>query len=190
MFKGLFMTLCAVSTLALPAYAQSSGITAEQKSFTFVLNGAAVTIERNGAACPPACLQPMQAAPGVGTIGELEVLSFLDVFVSQGRGLLVDTRLPNGYAAGTVPGAVNVPAATLRPNNPYQEDLLSALGVRSGDFSGAYSLVIFGNGPDDADAAEAVKSLIASGYPASKLKFYRGGVQIWKALGLTLASGR
>jgi rhodanese-related sulfurtransferase len=190
MYKGLLSTLCAASMLAMPAFAQSTRISDQHDSFSFTLNGTAVTIERQGPACPPACLQPMQAATGVATISELELLDFLDLFVSQGRGLLIDTRLPNGFGEGTIPGAVNVPATTLRPNNPYRDDLLNALGVRGGDFSGAYNLTLFGSGPDDAAAAEAVRSLIASGYPASKLKYYRGGMQIWAAMGLTLVSGR
>ncbi|CUH79037.1 rhodanese-like domain-containing protein [Tropicibacter naphthalenivorans] len=192
MFKGLFPTLCcaAAVAMAVPACAQSSRITEDRGSFQFTLNGRMVTIDRNGAACPPACVQPMQAAPGVATIGELEVMDFLDIFVSGGRGLLIDARLPTGFSAGTVPGAVNVPAATLGPDNPYRDDLLNALGVRSGDFSGAFDLVLFGAGPDDEGAQIALRSLLDSGYPAEKLKYYRGGVQAWMGLGLTTAGGQ
>jgi len=189
MFKGLCLTVCAAMVVALPAHAQSSRITEDMAGFQFTLNGQVVGIDRSGASCPPSCVQPMQAAPGVATIGELEVLDFLDLFVSANQGLLVDSRLPNGFASGTLPGAVNVPSSTLMPDNPYRVDLLNALGVRSGDFSAAYDLVIFGSGPDDSAAAQAVRDLLDSGYPATKLKYYRGGVQGWRALGLTLASG-
>lgn len=31
----------------------------------------------------------------------------------------------------------------------------------------------------------AVKALLSYGYPAAKIKYFRGGMQNWKALGLT-----
>ncbi len=189
MFKGLCMTVCAAISVALPAHAQSSRITEDMAGFQFSLNGQTVMVDRSGAACPPNCVQPMLAAPGVGTIGELELFDFLDLFVSSGQGLLIDARLPERFSSGTLPGAVNVPTETLGPDNPYRDDLLNALGVRGGDFSNAYDLVIFGAGPDDSLAAEAVRFLVDSGYPVTKLKYYRGGLMTWRALGLTLMSG-
>ncbi|WP_121633197.1 rhodanese-like domain-containing protein [Tropicibacter alexandrii] len=191
MIKGLIPALCCMATvLAHPAGAQSGRISETRDSFQFSLNGVPVTIERKGRSCPSDCIQPMQAVRGVATIGELELLDFLEIFVASGKGLLIDARLPQGFASGTVPGAVNVPEATLRPDNPYRDDLLSALGVRGGDFSGAFDLVLFGGGADDAQAVSALRSLSDSGYPADKLKYYRGGVQAWTALGLSLASGQ
>ncbi|WP_212591570.1 rhodanese-like domain-containing protein [Antarctobacter heliothermus] len=127
------------------------------------------------------------AAPGVGTVGELEVLEFLEIFVGGGQGLLVDARLPAAYAAATLPGAVNLPAQTLRADNPYRDDLLTALGVRNGDHAGAFDLVFFGTGADDQDAPNALRRLLETGYPATKLKYYRGGLDSWRALGLTVA---
>lgn len=190
MNPGLITTAVAATMLALPVAAQNSQISEARSSFEFAVNGASVSITRSGAACPPACVQPMQAASGVVTIGELELLDFLELFVSAENGLLVDIRLPDGYAVGTIPGAVNVPSATLRSDNPYRDDLLNALGVRSGDFSGAYDLVIFGTGADDAKATEAVRSLVDAGYPAAKLKYYRGGLNAWIGLGLNMAVSR
>mgnify|MGYP000740085784 CR=1 FL=1 len=191
MIKGLIPALCCVVTvLAQAASAQSGRISEDRATFAFSLNGRSVEITRDGADCPPSCVQPMQAAPGIGTVGELEVMDFLEIFVSTGKGLLIDARLPEGFARGTVPGAVNVPEATLRPDNPYRDDLLNALGVRSGDFSGAFDLVVFGAGAEDPQAVQALRSLMDSGYPANKLKYYRGGVLAWTTLGLSLASGQ
>jgi len=189
MSRALHLAATVVFAMALPVSAQQSRISDTRDTFQFQLNSTTVTIERSGASCPPACVQPMQAASGVGTIGELEIMDFLELFVSQGAGLLIDARLPEGFSAGTIPGAVNVPEATLRPGNPYRDDLLRALGVRNGDFSNAFDLVLFGSGADDGGAAEAVRSLLAAGYPATKLKYYRGGVQSWTGLGLSTASG-
>lgn len=190
MVKGLFPAVSVAAALALPAYGQSSRITQDMAAFDTSLNGQVLRIQRNGAACPPSCVQPMQAASGVATVGELEILDFLDLFVAEGKGLLVDVRRPEGFVAGTVPGAVNVPAATLGRDNPYRDDLLSALGVRSGDYTGAFDLVILAGGADDGKGPEAVRALLDAGYPATKLKYYRGGVAAWRGLGLDLASGQ
>ncbi|MFW2588466.1 rhodanese-like domain-containing protein [Sagittula sp. SSi028] len=189
MGKGLCSTVCAVMALALPAQAQSSRITQDMPQFEATVNGQTLNIQRNGAACPPSCVQPMQAATGVATIAELEVLDFIDAMVAKQRGLLVDVRLPEVFGAGTLPGSVNVPASTLSGDNPYRDDLLNALGVRNGDFGQAFDLVLLGGGADDPSAAEAVRDLLDAGYPASKLKYYRGGVASWRGLGLDLATG-
>ncbi len=191
MAKGLYPTLCfALMGAAVPAFAQSSHITENLTAFQTTLNGQPLRIVRSGPVCPPSCVTPMQAASGVATVGELEVLDFLELFVSEGRGLLVDARLPEAFSTGTVPGSVNVPASTLAPENPYRDDLLEALGVRSGDFSGAFDLVLFAGGADDGLAAAAVRNLLDAGYPPTKLKFYRGGLKAWDGLGLSLAAGQ
>ncbi len=49
-------------------------------------------------------IQPMSLAPGVRTVGELEVIEHL----RAGRPL-VDCRLPEYVDRGTIPGAVNIP---------------------------------------------------------------------------------
>ncbi|MFW2541058.1 rhodanese-like domain-containing protein [Primorskyibacter sp. 2E107] len=190
MIKGLCLSASAAILMAAPLCAQNTRISEDRDAFSVSLNGVSVRIERSGPACPPACLQPMQAAPGVTTIGELEILDFLDLFVAAGQGLLIDARLPAAYGSETIPGAVNVPAATLQPGNQYRDDLLNALGVRNGDFSAAYDLVIFDGGADAPAAAEAVRDLLGAGYPATKLKYYRGGLSAWTGAGLSIAQGQ
>lgn len=190
MIKGLCLIASAAVFMATPLLAQSTRISEDRDGFSFSLNGSNVTITRTGPACPPACLQPMQAAAGVSTVGELEILDFLDLFVSAGQGLLIDARLPDTYSAQTIPGAVNVPAETLRPGNQYRDDLLNALGVRNGDFSAAYDLVLFAGGSASPAASEAVRDLLDAGYPATKLKYYRGGLTAWIAAGLSTTGSR
>jgi len=108
--------------------------------------------------------------------------------VSLGTGLLIDARLPTEYAAGTIPGAISVPGPTLVGNNPYREDLLLALGAKGAigqmDFSGAFDLLIFDDGPWSPTARQAVQLLLDAGYPAQKILYYRGGLQMWHVLGL------
>lgn len=184
----------AVALIGSPLLAQSSAITETARSFSFLMHGNEVTISRQGPSCPSSCVQPIQVAPGVDTLGELEVIAFLQNAVSTGSGLLVDVRMPSSFSSGSVPGAVNVPIATFAADNPYRDDLLSALGVTSvgtvPNFGSAFSLVIFGGGTDDKDAPTAINSLLDAGYPAGKIRYYRGGASDWTRLGLNLSVGQ
>ncbi|MCI5109565.1 MAG: rhodanese-like domain-containing protein [Marivita sp.] len=177
-----------------PLIAQSAAITEGASAYSFTMNGVEMTITRSGPSCPSSCIQPMSAAAGVETLGELEVIGFLQNAVSTGTGLLVDVRMPGTFSSGSVPGAVNVPVATFLPENPYRNDLLSALGVSTPEtapgFAGAFTLVLFGNGPDDAAARDAITHLLGAGYPPSKIKYYRGGATTWSALGLNISVGQ
>jgi len=181
--------LVAAISAASPLFAQSASITETASAFGFTLNGSEITVTRSGPSCPASCVQPIRVAEGVDTLGELEVIGFLQTAVSNGSGLLVDVRPPARFSSGSVPGAVNVPLATFLPENPYRGDLLSALGVTNADstpgFAQAFTLVLFGNGPDDADAPDAIRHLLDAGYPDGKIKYYRGGASTWSALGLS-----
>ncbi|OQX20315.1 MAG: hypothetical protein BWK76_01700 [Desulfobulbaceae bacterium A2] len=140
--------------------------------------------------CPPFCIHPMATAPGVETVGELEVLEFLTQEVKVGKGLLIDARMPEWYAAETIPGAVSIPFVIFHKDNPNLENILQVLGAtRSGNagwnFSKARTLILFCNGPWCDQSSRAIKGLLAVGYPANKLKSYRGGMNLWRLLGLT-----
>ena len=188
---------------AMSAMAQDVRITQEINKVSVTLGGSDVIIERNqnqnnrlsseftktSRPCPPFCIQPMSLGQGVQTFGELEVISFLQGDVQSGSGLLIDTRLPEWYDKGSIPGAVNLPFSTLEADNPFRDEILRALGASDSsgtwDFSGAFSLALFCNGPWCEQTAVAVSALLDVGYPAEKLKFYRGGMQSWLLLGLT-----
>lgn len=199
-FSGLSLGLV---LLAGVAAAQDVRITEDMAEASFTINGQSFTIARSqdqtaqlsgdftktSRACPPFCIHPMQAAPGVTTVGELELIAFLQDEVAAGAGLLIDARLPEFFTAGTIPGAVNVPFSTLEASNPYMAEILRALGaVESGgswNFAAAVDLMIFCNGPWCDQGPRAIQNLIAAGYPAEKLSYYRGGMQDWLLLGLT-----
>ncbi len=138
-------------------------------------------------ACPPFCIHPMQAAAGVETIGEVELLNFINKDVARGSGLVVDARMPRFYQSETIPSSVNIPFILFSGAN--KEQLLSLLGVEHKndryDFSHSKDLVLFCNGPWCDQSPRAIKALIQTGYPASKLKYYRGGMQLWKIFSLT-----
>ncbi len=139
--------------------------------------------------CPPFCIHPIKAAPGVETYGEMELLEFVDKQGKSGSGILIDARMPEFYRVETIPSAVNIPFSVIKPENPHIDRILAVLGGRkvgsSWNFAEAKTLVLFCNGVWCDQSPRAIKSLIALGYPADKLKYYRGGLQLWRMLGLT-----
>ncbi|MEW5787035.1 MAG: rhodanese-like domain-containing protein [Pseudomonadota bacterium] len=142
--------------------------------------------------CPPYCIQPMQLAPGVETIGELEVLEYLK---RAGRDVLVIDSRDGDWPArsGVIPGALNLPWQELHPAHSEAEKIADILALRFGaarhgglwNFENARTLVFYCNGPWCGQSPTNIKQLLALGYPAHKLKWYRGGMQDWKMLGLT-----
>ena len=203
-----FLT-AAFCIMASAGYAQDVRITTFKSDSTFALNGQTFTITRDqdtGAtlrgeyaltsrACPPHCLQPLIVANGVATFAELEVLTFLEEHVTRGTGLLVDARSPADYATGSIPGSVNVPFPTLAADNRFRNDILRALGavdqgVDALDFSQAMTLSLYSGGPWSEDAPTAIESLLAAGYPAEKLFYFRGGMQAWAHVGLTIQNSQ
>lgn len=139
--------------------------------------------------CPPFCIHPLSLPGGVETFGELELLQFLQREVKAGSGLLIDSRLPDFYKVETIPTAINVPFSILVASNPHIDRLLGAFGARKTagkwDFSAAKSLLMFCNGLWCDQSPRAIAALLGMGFPAKKLKYYRGGMQSWRALGLT-----
>jgi rhodanese-related sulfurtransferase len=140
--------------------------------------------------CPPFCIHPMSAAPGVTTIGELELLHFLQTDVAEHTGLLIDARMTTWYDSETIPGAVNIPFVIFTTTTDKRDRILELLGAKisaSGelDFSDVLKLGLFCNGPWCDQSPRAIKALISAGYPADKLMYYRGGMQAWKMFGLT-----
>src|SRR4030065_501026 len=97
-----------LGSLLLPpvAAAKEVNITEYLPEVKFTANGKRYTIERiqnvnndltgsfakTSRKCPPFCIHPMEVAPGVATVGELEILEFLKNKVGSGVGLLIDAR--------------------------------------------------------------------------------------------------
>ncbi len=146
--------------------------------------------------CPPFCIQPIRIAPGVETIGELELLDYLARAGDPSNGVLViDSRTPDWVANGTIPGAVNIPWTRLSPSagaDPF--DIAEIFEQRFGaiaqegfwNFSNASTLVLFCNGNWCGQSPTNIRTLLNFGYPAHKIKWYRGGMQAWESLGLTV----
>jgi rhodanese-related sulfurtransferase len=145
--------------------------------------------------CPPFCIHPISAAPGVDTLGELEILDFLANDVKAGNGILIDARMPEWHKAETIPGSLNIPFVILKEANPFMEKILLALGSTQGadgnwNFDKAKTLVLFCNGPWCDQSPQAIKGLLSFGYPAKKLKYYRGGMNLWRLFGLTTVASK
>jgi rhodanese-related sulfurtransferase len=146
--------------------------------------------------CPPFCIQPSELAPGVKTIGELEVLQFLKK-INDGDAsiMVVDSRTQDWVEKGTIPGSVNIPWDKLdigKSDAMAVQDILGRqLSVQRQDglcnFEGAKTLVMFCNGSWCGQSPTSIKRLLKIGYPAHKIFWYRGGMQDWENLGLTTA---
>ncbi len=168
---------------------------------------------RTSRKCPPFCIQPMQVAPGVTTVGELEVFNFMELMVNTGEGLLIDARLPDWYRKGTIPGSVNIPFTlfNLPDDDPRFVAVMQRLGVRPAsadggglmqkvkamfgdapqgngrwDFSMAKDILLWCNGMWCGQSPRAIRGLLGHGYPPEKIRYYRGGMQSWRILGLTV----
>jgi len=156
---------------------------------------------KTGRACPPFCIQPMTIVPGVETVGELEVLGYLKR-ISSGdlKVMVVDSRTPEWVSRGTIPGSVNVPWNKINHDvdgtfaieaeaETLSDILVNKFGAQvvngQWDFRNAKTLVLFCNGSWCPQSAINIKTLTKLGYPAYKIKWYRGGMQSWVSLGLT-----
>jgi rhodanese-related sulfurtransferase len=212
---GAAMEVAATVSGAASAASEQNKIAADIESVEVTHNGETVTVVRGHhkdatlpeeftkteRGCPPFCVQPMVVAKGVETIGELEMLDYL-LKVSDGDEsiLVVDNRTPDWVMRGTIPGTVNIPWNTINADkdgtftDPDRAEGLNEImekqfGVTTKnkrlDFSKAKTLVMFCNGIWCPQSSINIKTLVKIGYPAEKIKWYRGGMQDWVSVGLT-----
>ncbi len=183
-------------------------ITSDLASVDVMHQGRKVTIMRNqnqnntvnpdfaktSRTCPPFCIQPSALAPGVKTIGELEVLQFLKkIGDGDASALVIDSRTSTWVEKGIIPGTVNIPWDTLDIDNSdpvtIQGILENQLGAKrqenSWNFDNVKTLIMFCNGSWCGQSSTTIKGLLNTGYPAHKILWYRGGMQDWESLGLT-----
>ena len=162
--------------------------------------------------CPPFCINPLSIDDRVQTVAELEVIKFLETSRYRGDGVIVDARTPSWYKKGTIPGSVNIPFTVFEKDasDPELAEVLESLGAverndvnsilrmvenlglfdgdqktDQWDFSDAKELLLWCNGPWCGQSPRAIRGLLKAGYPAEKLYYYRGGMQMWQSLGLT-----
>jgi len=191
-----FLILALAITL-MPALASAEvKITADMATATVSTMDGDVVIKRNAdpnntinpayaktsRKCPPFCLQPFTVAPGVTTVGELEVIDFL----KNKTGIVVDARTVEWHVRGTIPGSVNIPFTQVASR-------LADFGcTKSGekwDCANAKKALLWCNGMWCGQSPTAIKAMLREGYPADKLFYYRGGMNGWESVGLTVVEG-
>ena len=163
--------------------------------------------------CPPFCIQPISAGEGVHTVGQVEIFEFMESELLDETGLIVDARTPEWWKRGTIPGSINIPFTvfSLDVDDPRLVDTMRILGVKrreevSGfarsiesiglmggelktdewDFTDAKKIILWCNGMWCGQSPRAIKGLLKLGFPANKIYYYRGGMQAWQSLGLTV----
>jgi rhodanese-related sulfurtransferase len=216
--KSLITSSVLTAALSLPASSIAADlavkITRDLPSVEVIHHGKKVLIQRNqnqkntvnpsfaktSRKCPPFCIQPGTLAPGVETIGELEMLDYLARMSGGDDSILViDSRTPDWVKRGTIPGSVNLPWTDLNPArgadpisiSEILEDRFGAKNLEGlWDFSNARTLIMFCNGMWCGQSPNNISNLLKFGYPPDKLKWYRGGMQDWEILGLTTVPGK
>ncbi len=188
----------ALGLLMVPAVASAENvrITKDIMSITVQTPDGPVEIKRNqdpkntinpafaktSRKCPPFCVQPLQVAPGVETVGELEVIQFM----AEKKGMIIDARTVEWHVRGTIPGAKNIPYTQIATR-------LGELGcAKNGDkwdCAKAKTVLLFCNGLWCGQSPTAIRAMLREGYPAAKIRYYRNGMQGWESLGLTVVEG-
>ncbi|RYA23421.1 sulfurtransferase [Malaciobacter halophilus] len=139
--------------------------------------------------------QPMILAKGVETIGEIELIDYMKKAQTDSSIAIIDTRTPGWYVRLRIPGAVNVPYTNFNYKDDaidMMEDYMGVIVKSDGtlDFSKVKTVVLYCNGYWCGQTPTMVKyakySLIKIGFPAEKIKYYRGGMQAWTSLGFTV----
>jgi rhodanese-related sulfurtransferase len=134
-------------------------------------------------------LYPFGTHP-VETVAELEVIEYInDISHGDEQVLIIDARPQSAtIITGMIPTSIRVDNNQLRALSSRNQTL-TLFGVNSGitgyDYTNAKILVIYCNGLWCGKSPKMIRKLIALGYPPELLKYYRGGMQAWRSVGLT-----
>jgi rhodanese-related sulfurtransferase len=204
MLKTKLLVLIAILSLSLSSLiAGGSYMTKGVKEVKINLNGEKFTIKRSqkkGNTISKlyettfrGTIQPILLAKGVETVGELEFIEYMKKAQHDKSIIIVDSRKPGWHERLRIPGSVNMPFTDFNDKDDADSNY-DDLGVtqKNGkyDFSKAKTIVAYCNGYWCAQTPgmfrDSKYSLLKVGYPASKMKYYRGGMQAWTSLGLTV----
>ena len=115
-------------------------------------------------------VQPIELAPGVRTIGELELIEHLD------NGLPISTP---GFRTST---------ATRRSQAPARSPT-SRSSSAAASSTPACRPCSSATAPSARPPPDAIRKLLDAGYPARSILYYRGGMRDWMTLGYPTATG-
>lgn len=110
-------------------------------------------------------IQSIQAADGIRTVGELEVIKHL-----QNELPVIDVRAPGTRHGIRIAGTNAIP--------------ISDIVDRIDELNRSKCTIFFCNGPQCPQSQKAINMLLEAGYPAEKMCYYRGGMHDWITLGL------
>lgn len=201
MILGLTSSISLGAEVAEKFVAIQAGV----KSIDMNLNGEKFTLMRNQTAgnkisslydtTDRGTPQPMVLAQGVETLGELEFIEYMKKAQSDENIAIIDSRKPGWFARLRIPGAENVPYTNFDNKDDAIDMMEDYMGVsvkedNTLDFSKAKTIVLYCNGYWCGQTPGMVKNaefaLLKIGYPAEKIKYYRGGMQAWTSLGFTV----
>ncbi|MBL4598229.1 MAG: rhodanese-like domain-containing protein [Rhizobiaceae bacterium] len=204
MLKTLSIAV-ALTVLTTSAYAQSN-IKKGMTEFSVSLNGETCTIARAQnkgnkihdaySTTERGAPQPINLGGGIETLGELEFIDYMMKAEKDDSIMIVDTRTEGWHRDLRIPCTLNVPFTQLNDDEEIAIlTILDNFGVEENDdetlnFDNAKTIVGYCNGywcgQTPGMFVRAKYSLINLGYPAEKLKYYRGGMQAWTSLGLSV----
>ena len=139
-------------------------------------------------------IQPIQIDDEIKTVGEIEVLKFLEFLEFEPENYaLVDARKPKWYEKITIPHSINIPFSDIIEDEDFPKDyaeVLKQLNIKTNsdgklDFSEAKNAIIFCNGNWCVQSVWAIEAFVKLGYPKKKIFWYRGGLQDWLGSGFT-----
>ena len=163
-------------------------------------NGATIdpAFAKTSRPCPPFCIQPTApfAPAAVDTVTELDMIHAAERVAGGATDeLVVDARTPGWVKKGTIPHSINVPFTKLNSKalakDPMAvvEIMTDTFGVVDMDgvlnYDNAKTLYLFCNGSWCGQSPASIRALLTMGYPENKIKYYRGGMNSWKSLGLS-----
>ena len=210
MLKKILITSVITSIFSIGSFAAEEKssfvpIISGVKSIEMNLNGDSFTLMRNqtkGNKISPLYEttnrgkpQPMTLAKGIETVGEIEFINLMKKAQNDETIAIIDSRKPGWFEKLRIPGALNVPFTDFDSKDDAISEMEDEMGVvqkEDGtlDFSNAKTLALYCNGYWCGQTPGMIKnakySLLKMGYPVSKIKYYRGGMQAWTSLGFTV----
>ena len=113
------------------------------------------------------------------TVGELELLEF-----AKAGGIIIDGRTIDWHLEGAIPSVINMPYTEMAGR-------LDEVGCVKGgdakwDCQNAQKVLLFCNGPWCGQSPIAIRAMLREGDPPVKILYYRGGMQGWNSLGLSV----